>query len=159
MASHCRTPPLAAPPVALDRTHVRMCCVRCDDDDGAMVARCWLLVQSIIDQQMDYYKASVNPCSVESIAEGVELDSGAKMWPLVVSCYQLEQDESRTGQMVLFLVNDSLRFVEPQIIQTDGSGILDGKWLNRGRRVLVCHVAIHRSSPNRRLFFSPSEAR
>lgn len=78
---------------------------------------------------MDHYKAEVNPCSVESIPEGVELDDGSKVWPVALSCYQLEKDEIRTGQLDLFLVNEDLKFGEPHTIQADTSGILDAKWL------------------------------
>jgi diphthamide biosynthesis protein 7 len=84
---------------------------------------------------MDHYKAPVNPCSVESIPNGVVLDSGAKVWPVAVSCYELQEDQSRKGQLDLFLVNENepLKFGDPHEIQTNTSGILDGKWLQTQR--------------------------
>lgn len=83
---------------------------------------------------MDHYKAEVNPCSVESIPEGVKLDNGTKVWPVAVSCYQLEENDNRTGQLDLFLVKQDeppCKFGDVHTIQEDSSGILDAKWLKR----------------------------
>ena len=81
----------------------------------------------------DFYKATVNPCSVESTQEPVPLDDGTQVWPVAVSCYQLEDDQTRLGQLDLFLVGteEPLKFGDPHTIQQDTSGILDGKWLRR----------------------------
>ena len=90
---------------------------------------------------MDSRKAPLNPCSLEAIPEPVELPDGSRVWPLMVSCYQLEENGSRRGQMDLHLVEVPdiagsmsaslpLHFGEPRSVLTpqDSSGILDGKW-------------------------------
>jgi WD40 repeat protein len=93
---------------------------------------------------MDARKAPLNPCSVETIPEPVQLADGRSVWPLMLSCYQLEQDgggEQRVGHMDLSLIEVPdiashssampLRFDESPykiLERTSTSGILDGKW-------------------------------
>jgi WD40 repeat protein len=84
----------------------------------------------------------MNPCSVETIPEPIQLADGSSVWPLMLSCYQLEQNGHRRGRMSLYTVpvpdiagtNDAslpLKFGEPDVVldATESSGILDGKWL------------------------------
>jgi diphthamide biosynthesis protein 7 len=90
---------------------------------------------------MDTRISDLNPCSLETIAQSVEVtDTGGtyRVWPLMLSCYQLsEQDSTRRGSMELHLVNvpddgspQSLEFGKPYTIlsPSESSGILDGKW-------------------------------
>lgn len=94
---------------------------------------------------MDSLEAPLNPCSVESIPEPVELSDGSRIWPVMLSCYELQDNGKRQGQMDLFAVkvpdmskkkvNPSmvLRFGSPLRIlsheESKKSGILDGKWI------------------------------
>jgi WD40 repeat protein len=91
---------------------------------------------------MDSFKAPMNPCSLETIPEPIQLADGSSVWPLMLSCYQLEKNGSRRGHMSLYTVpvpdisgtnNPSLplQFGEPVTVldATNTSGILDGKWL------------------------------
>lgn len=76
----------------------------------------------------------MNPCSVESIPEGVRLDNRtteASVWPVLVNCYELQDDGSRAGRMDLFLINGDYKLGEKQTIETGTCGILDGKWMKR----------------------------
>jgi diphthine methyl ester acylhydrolase len=91
---------------------------------------------------MDCRKASLNPCSLESIPEPIELVDGSRVWAVMLSCYQLEErNGSRQGQMDLHFVDVPdiagsnmptmpLRLGEPHSIldPANSSGILDGKW-------------------------------
>jgi WD40 repeat protein len=85
---------------------------------------------------MDQQKSPLNPCSLESLLAPVEIDDNEKVWPVIVSCYELQSDGSRTGQMDLFSVQvptptlptDKLQFGAPHTIESGQSGILDGKW-------------------------------
>ena len=90
---------------------------------------------------MDKREAPLNPCSLETIPEPVELPDGSSVWPLMVSCYQLEDNGRRRGQMDLHLVKVPdvagsmsaslpLHFGKPRAVLSpdDSSGILDGKW-------------------------------
>ena len=91
---------------------------------------------------MDYVRAPLNPCSLETVPTPVCLSDRELVWPLILSCYQLEEDGSRKGQMQLYSVKipdiaESLEsslplsFGNPQqmILSTDDcSGVLDGKW-------------------------------
>jgi len=89
---------------------------------------------------MDHLQAPLNPCSLETIPTPVELADGQKVWPLMLSCYQLENDGSRRGRMDLYTVkvpdiagsnlsSMPLHFGEPHnILSIKTSGILDGKW-------------------------------
>lgn len=99
---------------------------------------------------MDHRQTALHPCSLETIPEPVQLANGTQVWPLMVSCYQLEPDGTRIGQMDLHLVEvpDIARSSQsslplqlgtphPIISPTVGrsqpqstvtSGILDGKW-------------------------------
>jgi WD40 repeat protein len=92
---------------------------------------------------MDSLESPMNPCSVETIPEPIELADGSSAWPLMLSCYQLESDGSRVGRMSLYTVpvpdiagtNDAslpLKFGEPEVVldATNSGGILDGKWLS-----------------------------
>lgn len=92
---------------------------------------------------MDVRKAPLNPCSVESIPEPIQLADGRTVWPLMLSCYQLEQngEERRVGHMDLSLIEVPdiashtsampLHFDDAPYVVLDyehSSGILDGKW-------------------------------
>ena len=61
------------------------------------------------------------------------------VWPVITSCYNLEDDGSRIGHLDLFLVgvlendSDPLAFGEPHLSFGCRSGILDGNWLLRMR--------------------------
>jgi WD40 repeat protein len=92
---------------------------------------------------MDSRTAPLNPCSVETIPEPIQLADGRSVWPLMVSCYQLEQNgkERRVGHMDLSLIEvpDIANHASAMPLQFDkaphtvlepknSSGILDGKW-------------------------------
>jgi len=90
---------------------------------------------------MDRRKASLNPCSLETIPEPVQLSDGKQVWPTMLSCYQLEDEGTRTGQLDMFLVSvpDIAGSMEPSLplefgphysllLPSSSSGILDGKW-------------------------------
>jgi hypothetical protein len=93
---------------------------------------------------MDFLEAPLNPCSIESIPEPLTLSNGSRIWPLMLACYELQDDKNRHGQLDLFAirvpdmrrrVNDSmvLRFGCPTKVlssnESKKSGILDGKWI------------------------------
>jgi len=92
-------------------------------------------------RSMDSLSAPLTPCSLETIPEPVELADGSSVWPLMLSCYELQDNGSRRGHMSLFSVpvpdiagsnlsSMPLQFGEPYTVldaQTS-SGILDGKW-------------------------------
>ena len=96
---------------------------------------------------MDYLEAPLNPCSVESIPEPVTLSDGSRIWPVMVACYELQEDSGRRhGNLDLYAVqvpdmsnakslNASmvLRFGQPMhaltLEESQQSGILDGKWI------------------------------
>lgn len=91
---------------------------------------------------MDARTAPLNPCSVETIPEPVELADGRWAWPLMLSCYELEQETGqRVGHMDLSLIEmpDIASHISAMPLQFDkapytildtstSSGILDGKW-------------------------------
>lgn len=96
-----------------------------------------LLIMSTPEKFMDQLRAPLNPCSLESLPEPVKIDDNQKVWPVIVSCYELQSDGSRTGQMDLFAVqvpilptHDKLQFGSPHTMESgaQSSGILDGKW-------------------------------
>jgi hypothetical protein len=106
------------------------------------------------DKWMDFIKAPLNPCSIETIPEPVALADGSQVWPLMMACYELDEDETgqkqqRRGQLNLHMVNVPdmssekpafpLSFGEPQVVlrpkqkdrpnsPDDSTGILDGHW-------------------------------
>lgn len=107
------------------------------------------------DKWMDFIKAPLNPCSIETLPEPVVLSNGSLIWPVMMACYQLEGNENeqqqRVGQLNLYKVQVPdvssnkptlpLSFGEPDIImyppqsahtngkpQQETTGILDGKW-------------------------------
>ncbi len=90
---------------------------------------------------MDARISDLNPCSLETITQSVEVidgDDTSRVWPLMLSCYQLsEQNSTRCGSMELHLVKvpdggspQSMEFGKPYTIlfPSETSGILDGKW-------------------------------
>jgi hypothetical protein len=91
---------------------------------------------------MDTRTAPLNPCSLETIPEPVILADGRSVWPLMLSCYQLEQDTGRrVGHMDLSLIEvpDIASHASAMPLQFDknpcvvlapetSSGVLDGKW-------------------------------
>jgi hypothetical protein len=101
---------------------------------------------------MDSVQAPLNPCSIETIPEPVELADGRRVWPLMLSCYQLQEGGEggshdgggggkRVGQMDLALIDvpDIVHSVTSMPLHFDpnpttildpsiSSGILDGKW-------------------------------
>jgi diphthine methyl ester acylhydrolase len=82
----------------------------------------------------DFYMAPLNACSLESLDKPIETGNGS-FWPVVASCYNLEDDGSRIGNLDLFLVkvpsseDHGFKFGEPSFSKSYPSGILDGKWL------------------------------
>jgi diphthamide biosynthesis protein 7 len=103
---------------------------------------------------LDYLQTALNPCSLESLSEPVEFDNGKSVWPVMLACYELQEDQkSRRGRLDLYAVpvpvpasclsdnnenqDDSvlIKFGAPQTIidsTIESSGILDGKWHPRG---------------------------
>jgi hypothetical protein len=89
---------------------------------------------------MDHVQATLNPCSVETIPEPITLADSSKVWPLVVSCYELDEASGRrNGKADMFTVpmpdisEDKettlpLKFGSPHTFTDKISGILDGKW-------------------------------
>ncbi|GKY91953.1 hypothetical protein MPSEU_000166900 [Mayamaea pseudoterrestris] len=103
------------------------------------------------DKWMDHFEAPLNPCSIETLPEAVIFADGSSAWPLMLSCYQLDdavqEQQERLGQLNLYMVKvpdaslenveQSLAFGEPHVIMSSTndtnnpqktSGILDGKW-------------------------------
>ena len=108
---------------------------------------------------MDHIKASMNPCSVESIPEGVRLDNRprASVWPALVNCYELQDDGSRVGRMDLFLIKGDCKLGEKQTIETGTSGILDGKWMKRENGEYWFASARSTGTSSNRFFFLSRE--
>jgi WD40 repeat protein len=98
---------------------------------------------------MDRFDSPINPCSVETIPFPLKLADGRLVWPMAVSCYELQEHDDhvtsprrRIGSVSFFMVpvpdvaNDlsgsPLTFpTEPDIIRIESpSGILDGHWRN-----------------------------
>jgi WD40 repeat protein len=91
---------------------------------------------------MDNRSAPFHPCSVETIPDPVKLTDGRLVWPLMLSCYQLENGTTdRVGYMDLSLISvpDIANHASAMPLQFDKSpyrildpktstGILDGKW-------------------------------
>jgi WD40 repeat protein len=91
---------------------------------------------------MDSRSAPFHPCSVETIPEPINLTDGRLVWPLMLSCYQLENGTTnRVGYMDVSLIavpdipnhasamplqfdKSPYRILDP----TTSTGILDGKW-------------------------------
>lgn len=108
---------------------------------------------------MDARKSDLNPCSLETISQPVEVtvaDGLQKVWPLMLSCYQLSNDDgTRRGQMELHLVKvpeneiteEPLELGKPYTIldPSESSGILDGKWteLSSQNETLWCFASAH----------------
>ena len=106
---------------------------------------------------MDARTSELNPCSLETIPHPVEVtdaDGIHKVWPLMLSCYQLsEQDNTRCGKMELHLVkvptdesSQPLQFGKPYtILNPSESGILDGKWteLSSQNETAWCFATAH----------------
>lgn len=101
---------------------------------------------SSLAQSMDAIKAPLNPCSLETIQEPLKVDESHSVWPLALSCYQLDESVGyRRGQLNLYQVavpditSDKaelpLKFGDPEIIlePSKTSGILDGKWSTKLR--------------------------
>lgn len=92
---------------------------------------------------MDSLKAPLHPCSLETIQEPVKLADGSSVWPMMLACYQLQENgTTRQGHLSLYTVpvpdiqgsNESsmpLQFGDPHVVldSEQSSGILDGKWL------------------------------
>ena len=90
---------------------------------------------------MDHLSIPLNPCSLESLSEPVKTKDNKRFWPVILSCYELQSDGTRVGQMVLFCVQvpdlptKRLEFGPPHTIVEEGnSGILDGKWFPKQTR-------------------------
>jgi diphthine methyl ester acylhydrolase len=99
---------------------------------------------------MDYLEMLMNPCSLESIGEPLDLPGNkGQVWPVMVACYELQDTGLRLGRLELFpikvpdirsstscsiplqipkpiLVNDSKKSRSNDAAL---SGILDGKWI------------------------------
>lgn len=104
---------------------------------------------------MDGIQTPLNPCSLETIQEPLQLDEGKFVWPLVVCCYHLDETIGhRRGQLDLFHVavpniqSDSpslpLKFGRPTTLLEPSmtSGILDGKWSHaRGHLFATAHAS------------------
>jgi diphthamide biosynthesis protein 7 len=84
---------------------------------------------------MDALTTDLNPCSLESIPTPLKLADDSQIWPLMLSCYQLEASK-RLGQINFYAVqvpeiasNESsmpLKLGDP--VKMECSGVLDGKW-------------------------------
>lgn len=109
---------------------------------------------------MDRFESPLNPCSVETIPFPFTLADGSKVWPVAVSCYEL-QGTNRVGSVSLFVVqvpdvaNDltgtPLSFPEqPDLVIQTTAGILDGNWrfLNESYLFATAHssgeIQIHK---------------
>jgi len=91
---------------------------------------------------MDARTVPLNPCSVESIPEGVTLADGRRVWPVAISCYELlEKTTERVGRLEWHMIeipdivhracSMPLQFQTDPYVVLDtrkSSGILDGKW-------------------------------
>jgi WD40 repeat protein len=95
----------------------------------------------------------MNPCSLESIAEPLELPGKGQVWPVMVACYELQDTGARLGRLELFPIKvpditshtsssiplhipppiflNSLSDEEATSSSSSSglSGILDGKWI------------------------------
>lgn len=99
---------------------------------------------------MDRLKAALNPCSVETISTPVELANGHEIWPLVLSCYQLDPETSQRhgrAEIHAIVVPDiagttenqfPLSFQHGQVFYEGPSGILDGKWKTFEKQRCFC---------------------
>lgn len=94
----------------------------------------------VVHPFMDELKAPLNACSLETIPEAVLLLDGSYAWPLVISCYELnESSRQRHGHCQLHMIpvpdlehasSMPLRFSHERLdLNEDLSGVLDGKWL------------------------------
>lgn len=82
----------------------------------------------------DHYTPPLNPCSLETLGLPI-VNKERKFWPLITSCYHLQEDGSRKGHMDFFAVDavpsqqQPVQFGKPIPIEMSSSGgILDGKW-------------------------------
>lgn len=103
---------------------------------------------------LDHYEAPLNPCSVETLPEPMEMRDGKWVWPVMTSCYELQEDKSRRdGRMDLFLVEQQPQQREMRLgtpvatIESSSNhnnnddnedddvsgGVLDGKWFPKTR--------------------------
>jgi len=96
---------------------------------------------------MDYMESPLHPCSVETIAEPVQLADGSRIWPTMLGCYELQQESgTRHGRLDLYAIKVPdlrknlslqasmvLKFGNPISVmsreESQQSGILDGKWI------------------------------
>jgi WD40 repeat protein len=52
---------------------------------------------------LDHVETPLNPCSVETISTPLTLDDGRHIWPVMVGCYELQQDSQiRKGHLDLY---------------------------------------------------------
>ena len=110
---------------------------------------------------MDYFEAAINPCSIETIQEPVRVSKNTAVWPVMLGCYELQENGSRHGRMDLFTIrvpdismgknlSMNLRFGNATPVlapkETTMSGILDGKWIkNKGIKPSFYFATAHSS--------------
>jgi WD40 repeat protein len=113
---------------------------------------------------IDHLEAPFNPCSIETIPEPIQLADGSHVWPLMMSCYQLEEEkEERFGQLNLHMIRapdmtfatttvQPLSFGDPHVVlhppntrsrhaDDTASGILDGKWSRMPSRLGISETS------------------